>query len=104
MLEHAGYEVVTEGDGESALARFRSDPAAFDVVLTDQTLPRMRGDELTCALLAIRPSLPVILCTGYSERLDDERARALGARALLAKPLDIRELVETVREAVGTAR
>jgi CheY-like chemotaxis protein len=100
ILQHAGYEVTSYADAESALERFRGDPGAFDVVLTDQTLPRMLGDELTRALLAIRPGLPVVICTGYSERLDDERAHALGARALLSKPLDVRELVAALRVAV----
>jgi signal transduction histidine kinase len=101
MLEHAGYAVTVAADAETALARFRADRGAFDVVLTDQTLPRMRGDELARALLALSPSLPVIICTGYSERLDDERVRALGARALLAKPLDLRELQAALRTALG---
>jgi CheY-like chemotaxis protein len=101
MLERSGYEVVTAGDAESALERFGADPAAFDLVFTDQTLPRMRGDELTVALLALRPGLPVLICTGYSEQLDDARARALGARGLLAKPLDVRELAQAVRDAIG---
>jgi PAS domain S-box-containing protein len=103
MLEHTGYDVTVEGDAESALRRFQADPAAFDLVLTDQTLPRMRGDELTRALLALRPALPVVICTGYSEELDEERARALGARALLPKPLDVRELAQALREAIGSA-
>jgi CheY-like chemotaxis protein len=100
ILEHAGYEVTACADAESALEGFRRDPGAFDVVLTDQTLPRMLGDELTRALLAIRPGVPVVICTGYSERLDDGRAQALGARALLSKPLDARELVTVLRSAV----
>jgi CheY-like chemotaxis protein len=103
ILEHAGYEVTACADAESALERFRRDPGAFDVVLTDQTLPRMLGDELTRALLAIRPGVPVVICTGYSEGLDDGRAQALGARALLSKPLDARELVAVLRSAVDTA-
>jgi CheY-like chemotaxis protein len=101
MLERSGYEVATAPDAETALERFRADPAAFDLVLTDQTLPGMRGDELTRALLDVRPDLPVLICTGYSERLDDERARALGARALLDKPLDVRELAQAVKDAIG---
>jgi PAS domain S-box-containing protein len=101
MLERSGYEVAVDGDAESALERFREDPAAFDLVFTDQTLPRMRGDELTVALLALRPDLPVLICTGYSELLDDDRARALGARGLLSKPLDVRELAQAVEDAIG---
>jgi CheY-like chemotaxis protein len=101
MLERSGYEVATAPDAETALERFRADPAAFDLVFTDQTLPGMRGDELTVALLALRPDLPVLICTGYSERLDDESARALGARGLLGKPLDVRELARAVKDALG---
>ena len=102
MLDHAGYRVTVVEDAESALEEFQADPAAFDLVLTDQTLPRMRGDELTRALLAIRPALPILICTGYSERLDEERALAIGARALLPKPLDLRELVTALRDALGS--
>ncbi|HEX9052136.1 MAG TPA: PAS domain S-box protein [Anaeromyxobacter sp.] len=101
MLESLGYEVTTAGDGASALARFRAEPDRFDCVITDQTLPGMRGDELTAALLGVRPGVPILICTGFSERLDDERARALGARALLMKPLDRAQLGEAVRAALG---
>jgi PAS domain S-box-containing protein len=102
MLDHAGYRVTVVEDAESALEEFQADPGAFDLVLTDQTLPRMRGDELTRALLAMRPALPILICTGYSERLDEERALAIGARGLLPKPLDLRELVTALRDAIGT--
>jgi CheY-like chemotaxis protein len=100
MLESLGSEVTTCGDGASALERFRTDPGRFDAVVTDQTLPGMRGDELTPALLAVRPDVPVLICTGFSERLDDERARTLGARALLMKPLDRAQLGEALRTAL----
>ena len=88
------------GSAEAGLERFRGDPAAFDLVITDQTLPRMGGDELTLSLLALRPDLPVLICTGYSARLDDQVARAIGARALLPKPLDLRQLGEAVATAL----
>ena len=92
IIGRLGHEVTTCHDGAEALARFREDPARFDLVLTDETLPGLRGDELAQALLALRPALPVLICTGYSDRLDEERARALGARALLMKPLDVSQL------------
>jgi CheY-like chemotaxis protein len=101
MLESLGYEVTIAGDGATALARFRAEPDRFDAVITDQTLPGMRGDELTTALLEVRPGLPIVICTGFSERLDDEAARALGARALLMKPLDRAQLGEAVRAAIA---
>jgi PAS domain S-box-containing protein len=100
MLATLGYDVTVDGSAEAGLERFRGDPAAFDLVITDQTLPRMGGDELTLALLALRPDLPVLICTGYSARLDDQVARAIGARALLPKPLDLRQLGEAVATAL----
>ncbi|HEX9241087.1 MAG TPA: PAS domain S-box protein [Anaeromyxobacter sp.] len=102
MLASLGYEVTTDDTAEAALERFRAAPEAFDAVLTDQTLPRMGGDELTLALLAIRPGLPVLICTGYSARLDEAEARAIGARALLPKPLDLAELAAALSAAIGT--
>jgi two-component system cell cycle sensor histidine kinase/response regulator CckA len=104
MLSALGYVVTTEASGEAALARFKEDPAAFDLVLTDQTLPRMGGDELTRALLAVRPGLPVLICTGYSARLDEVGASAVGARALLPKPIDLRELGAAVAAALSSPR
>jgi CheY-like chemotaxis protein len=92
MLAALGYHVATVASAEMALERFRAAPEGFDAVVTDQTLPRMSGDELTRALLAIRADLPVLICTGYSERLDEAQARALGARALLSKPIDLASL------------
>jgi PAS domain S-box-containing protein len=100
MLAALGHDVTVEETAEAALDRFRADPAAFDVVVTDQTLPRMGGDELTVALLAIRPALPVLVCTGYSARLDDAAARRLGARALLPKPIDLHQLGEAIAAAL----
>jgi PAS domain S-box-containing protein len=100
MLAALGYDVTVDGSAEAALERFRGDPARFDVVITDQTLPRMGGDELTLALLAIRPDVPILICTGYSARLDEVQARAIGARALLPKPLDLHQLGDAVAAAI----
>jgi CheY-like chemotaxis protein len=101
MVSSLGCQVTVEGSAEAALERFREAPAGFDVVITDQTLPRMGGDELTRALLAIRPDLPVLICTGYSARLDDAEARAIGARALLPKPIDRKELGDALAAALA---
>jgi len=101
MLDRLGLDVTTRADGAEALALFREDPARFDLVLTDETLPGLRGDQLVEALLALRPGLPVLIWTGFSERLDDQGARALGARALLLKPLDVPQLEAAVRAALA---
>jgi CheY-like chemotaxis protein len=80
-----------------ALARFRSDPDAFDLVITDQTMPEMAGDELARELLKIRPDLPIILCTGYSGTISEADARKIGIRAYLMKPLARHDLETRVR-------
>ena len=100
MLTTLGYDVTIDPSAELALERFRSAPDAFDLVVTDQTLPRMGGDELTQSLLAIRPSLPVLICTGYSARLDEAEARCVGARALLPKPIERKQLAEALAAAL----
>jgi PAS domain S-box-containing protein len=100
MLTSLGHQVTVDPSAELALERFRATPDAFDVVVTDQSLPRMGGDELTMSLLAIRPSLPVLICTGYSASLDEAAARGLGARALLPKPLDRQQLAEALAAAL----
>jgi PAS domain S-box-containing protein len=100
LLQSLGYQVVTASDGEEALAALRADPAAFDVLVTDQTMPRLTGADLARAALALRPDLPVVLCTGYSEAVDEAAARALGARAFVAKPFDRASLGAAVRAAL----
>ncbi|MCF8063064.1 MAG: response regulator [Deltaproteobacteria bacterium] len=87
----------TRTNGEDALACFRDDPEGFDLVITDMTMPHMRGDELSRRMLALRPDLPVILCTGYSKRISDDKAGKIGVRSLLMKPLSARDLLITVR-------
>jgi PAS domain S-box-containing protein len=97
LLERAGYRVTTRTSSPEALKLFRSTPDDFDLVVTDMTMPQLRGDHLAQAILGIRPRVPVILCTGFSEQLTEERARALGARALLMKPVLARDLLTAIR-------
>jgi signal transduction histidine kinase/CheY-like chemotaxis protein len=98
MLEQAGYRVTLATRGDLALKMVINDPYRFDLVITDQTMPELSGEELMARLLSIRSDLPVILCTGYSNRIDAEGARALGARAFLLKPLKMLELLVRVRQ------
>jgi len=98
MLGRLGYRVQAFTRSSKALEAFEADPAAFDLVITDMTMPEMTGDELARRLLAIRPDLPIILCTGYSERITEEAAEALGIRGFAMKPVIIRELALLVRK------
>jgi signal transduction histidine kinase/CheY-like chemotaxis protein len=100
MLERLGYRVTATKDGQVALALFSQDPGAFDLVITDQTMPRLTGLELARKILSIRPGLPIILCTGFSEIIDAKVAQAAGIRRFQMKPFSLREMAETIRSAL----
>jgi len=102
MLTPLGYQVTTATNSREALDRFRSDPSAFDLVITDHTMPGMTGAELAREVLHVRPDMPIILCTGFSENITEEKAGAIGIRKLLMKPLALRELAETIRKVLGS--
>ncbi|MBU1564730.1 MAG: response regulator [Proteobacteria bacterium] len=98
ILEGYGYKVTTETDSEKALALFAAQPDAFDLVVTDMTMPKISGSELTEKLLQMRPGLPIIIATGYSRKMSDAEALELGARLFLAKPFEKTCLVRAVRK------
>ncbi|HVN23175.1 MAG TPA: chemotaxis protein CheB [Syntrophorhabdales bacterium] len=100
MLKRLGYQVVGTTDSADALNAFEKDPRAFDLVITDQTMPNLTGALLTKRIKAIRPDIPIILCTGHNEMISPEEARSIGIAAYLAKPLSKVELAETVRRAL----
>uniref|UniRef100_UPI004056A043 MASE3 domain-containing protein n=1 Tax=Candidatus Electronema sp. TaxID=2698783 RepID=UPI004056A043 len=100
MLVSLGYQVTARTSSPDALALFAAEPESFDLVLTDMTMPQMTGAELAARLLALRPGLPVLLCTGFSELMDEQKAAALGLRALLMKPFSKAELACAVRAAL----
>jgi PAS domain S-box-containing protein len=87
LLRKLGYRVTTAPDGKPALALFSKDPNAFDLVITDITMPHMTGDRLAKAILELRPDTPVILCTGYSRLIDEAQAESIGIAALMIKPV-----------------
>jgi PAS domain S-box-containing protein len=98
ILERLGYRVSAHDDPAEALAAFKRSPELFDLVLTDMTMPRITGDVLAREILCLRPGIPVILCTGFNERISRERAAALGVREFLLKPMGVHELAHTVRK------
>jgi PAS domain S-box-containing protein len=100
MLERLGYNVVPKTDSLEALDVFQSKPDAFDLVITDQTMPKMTGDILARSILSIRPDMPIILCTGFSEVIDADEAKDLSIREFVMKPFTIREMAVKVREAL----
>jgi len=83
-----------------ALELFKNSPGRFDLVITDMTMPNMRGDRLARELLTIRPDIPIILCTGFSESISEEGAKALGVREFVMKPLLLKDLAQAIRRAL----
>jgi len=100
-LQRLGYHVVSRTSSIEALELFKAKPDYFDLVITDQTMPGMTGDALARELLRIRPNLPVIICTGYSQTIDHERAKKLGIKALVEKPMLIDEIAAAVRKVLN---
>ena len=98
LLKKIGYEVTSRTGSIDALEKFKMDPYAFDLVLTDMSMPNMTGEKLAKELISIRPDIPVILCTGFSERIDKEKAEILGIKGYLMKPIVNRDMAETVRK------
>lgn len=102
VLRRLGYEVSAVNDSVEALEMFTSAPHDYDLVITDLTMPRMTGAELTSKLLAIRPDIPVILSTGFSDVMDESKARRMGIREFLVKPAGIDELKSAISRSIGT--
>ena len=97
MLEYLGYSVTVHDNSTRAMADFFNRPHTFDLVITDMSMPETNGDELIQKVLSIRPNLPVILCTGYNPRINEDTAEAMGVDAFLLKPLTLKDLAVTVR-------
>jgi PAS domain S-box-containing protein len=98
ILETLGYRVVTRTSSIEALNLFRATPNRFDLVITDMTMPNMTGDKLAKELIAIRPDIPVILCTGYSDMITEQKAKEIGISEFIMKPIVARDLTNVVRQ------
>ncbi|MDU9047459.1 MAG: response regulator [Candidatus Electrothrix sp. Rat3] len=101
MLMQLGYKVTIETDSPAAWELFVQQPDAFDLVITDMAMPKMTGIELAKKILEQRPDIPVILCTGFSEMINEEKAKSLGIKAYLMKPVLKSKLAASVRQALG---
>jgi PAS domain S-box-containing protein len=97
-LESLGHKVTTRTSSIEALELFRSKPNDFDIVITDMTMPNMNGDQLAGELIKIRTDIPIILSTGYSKKISDERAAMIGIKAFAMKPISKIELAKTIRK------
>jgi signal transduction histidine kinase/uncharacterized membrane-anchored protein YhcB (DUF1043 family) len=100
MLDSLGYRVMAYTRSSEALAAFTKAPQTFDVVITDMTMPEITGDEFARSILEIRPDMPVFLCTGFNEQMNEERARQIGIRQLIYKPIVRNALGALLRDAL----
>jgi signal transduction histidine kinase/ActR/RegA family two-component response regulator len=103
ILARSGYDVVGFADPEEALAAFRGAPDQWDVVLTDRSMPRLSGEELAWGILQLRPDIPIIMATGFSDEADEQRARQIGIKEFVFKPIVGKELLMAVRRTLATA-
>jgi len=104
VLSRLGYAVTTSTSSVEAVELFRSKPRDFDLVITDMTMPNMTGDQLTIEVMKIRPDVPVVLCTGYSKKMSEEKAKEIGIKAFAYKPIVKAELAQTVRNVLDEAK
>jgi CheY-like chemotaxis protein len=101
MLESLGYRVTAFTGSAAALETFRTQPEDFDLVITDRTMPHLTGEELAGKMLGLRPDLPIILCTGFSEAVFPEMAGDMGIREIIIKPISTRVMAETIRRVLA---
>lgn len=97
LLERLGYQVTTSTNSIEALDTFLNKPETFDLIITDQTMPKMAGADLSREILQIRPDIPIILCTGYSSIISEDKAMAIGIKAMAMKPLAKKEIASLIR-------
>ncbi|MDM8556266.1 response regulator [Desulfococcaceae bacterium HSG7] len=98
VLNDLGYETVCETDSTRALALFKQAPARFDLAITDLTMPKLTGIELSKAILALRPDMPIILCTGFGEEMNKKKALSAGVREFVHKPISGADLAKIVHK------
>jgi len=104
MLERLGYTVTPTVNCLDALASFKANPGEFDLVITDMTMPGMAGDTFAKELIAVRSDIPVIICTGFSDRVNEETAKSMGVKGFLMKPVSWSGLSEMVRKVLDEAQ
>ena len=98
IIKSHGYDVSVFKNGSEALAEFKKDPHKYDLVITDMTMPEMSGDKLAIEILKKNPDIPVLICTGFSETLTEDKASSIGIKKILNKPLAMDELLKNIRE------
>lgn len=104
MLERLGYSVEIRINPVEAFDLFQFNPEGFDLVITDMTMPQMTGATLSKKLKSIRADIPVIICTGYSALINEQKAKELGIAAYIIKPVIMEEIARTIRKVLDESR
>ncbi|MEQ8189251.1 MAG: ATP-binding protein, partial [Candidatus Eremiobacterota bacterium] len=104
LLEQMGYQISSQNSSKEALHIFRENPDEYAIVITDEIMPEMKGSELAEEILHIRPDIPVILITGYSDPGLIEKAKSTGIKEVLIKPVTLGKLTKTIRELLSDRR
>ncbi len=103
MLTRLGYTTTTRTASIEAYEAFKANPDRFDLVMTDMSMPNMTGIQLAQKIKTIRKNLPIVICTGFSDQINDEKCHALGIQGYLMKPLVIGDLAVTLRKVLDSA-
>ena len=103
-LEQIGYRVTGKTSSVEALGLFKSDPGGFDLVITDMTMPVLLGTDLAREILAIRKDIPILICTGFSERIDFKTEEKQGISGFIKKPILNSDFVSTVRKVLDDSK
>ncbi|MFA5903898.1 MAG: PAS domain S-box protein [Desulfobacula sp.] len=98
ILERLGYQVTSRTSSIEAVEAFRTDPYRFDLVMSDMAMPQMPGDKLAVELIRIRPDIPILLCTGFSESMTEDKIKNIGVRGIVLKPIIMKDLARKIRE------
>jgi len=98
MLSRLGYQVTEHTNSTEALKEFKKNQENFDLVISDMTMPNITGDQLAKEILSIRPDMPIIICTGFSERVNEEQVEAIGVKGFLMKPVIKYDMAQMVRK------
>ena len=100
ILKKLGYRVTALSSSLETLQAFSRSPESFDLVLTDMTMPEMTGADLAREVLAVRHTTPIVICTGYSELINQKKARDMGISDYVMKPVNAKNLALTIRNAL----
>ncbi|MEA3225823.1 MAG: response regulator, partial [Planctomycetota bacterium] len=102
MMERLGYKIDATMSPTDALERFRSTPDKYDLVITDMSMPEMTGVALAEELMSIRADIPVIICTGHSALIDEEKAKILDIAAFVMKPFSRQKIAKIIRQVLDS--